>query len=502
MKLTLSITSIQRTALSGAAIKTFDEGGGSIGRGEENDWALPDPQRILSARHALVTFQNGQFHLTDTSTNGTFHNRSEQPIGKGRSCTLHEGDVLTLGGYEIVVSLSAGQQPVPASTEPLFPTSDEVPAFFKELTTPTPARTQIPEHYDLAQEPLFGEQQFTPESGLVPELQPQPAPPPPSEPDNLPSYNEFFQPPQAIPDDWDEDFATKPTPEAPPLVPLTSAPSLQAEPSTLSAPETLPAQETTPAREVPRPGGGTRRTLPPHLEDTSPRLNEHLEQVTPAPVATPVPISAPPPPAPTLPAAAITTDLLRAFLEGAGVSTLELKTEEAPQMMHQLGAVMREMLSGMIQALNERAKLKSDFRMAMTMIRPTENNPLKFCASPEEAIAVILKGRGPGYMAPVDAVQESFADITAHQLAMMAGMQAAVNGLLQRFDPKTLEQSFQSSLIDTLLPGMKKAKCWELFNATYQEISREAEAHFQALLGDEFGHAYETQMDRLKHGKH
>lgn len=502
MKLTLSITSIQRTALSGAAVKTFDESGGSIGRGEENDWPLPDPQRILSARHALVTFQNGQFLLTDTSTNGTFHNHSEQPIGKGRSCPLREGDVLTLGGYEIAVSMSVGQQPVPAAPEPLFQTSDEVPDFFKQLTTPTPARTQIPEHYDLAQEPLFGEQQFTPESGLMPELQP-PLAPPPSEPDNLPSYNEYFQPPQAIPDDWDEDFATKPVPEAPPSAPLTSAPAQQAEASTMNAAENLPAPETAPAREVPRPGGGARRTMPPCLEDTSPRLNEHLEQVAPPPpVTAPAPISAQPPPAPAVPVTAITTDLLRAFLDGAGVTTLELKAEEAPQMMHQLGAVMREMLNGMMQALNERAKLKSDFRMAMTMIRPAENNPLKFCASPEEAIAVILKGRGPGYMAPVDAVQESFADITAHQLAMMAGMQAAVNGLLQRFDPTTLEQSFQSSLIDSLLPGMKKARCWELFNTTYQEISREAEAHFQALLGDEFGHAYETQMDRLKHGKH
>jgi type VI secretion system FHA domain protein len=86
--------------------KVFGERGGTIGRAAQNDWALPDPTRYLSAHHATVYFEQGCFHLVDCSSNGVFVNREEHPLGIERIAKLNHGDQLVLGNYELAVELT------------------------------------------------------------------------------------------------------------------------------------------------------------------------------------------------------------------------------------------------------------------------------------------------------------------------------------------------------------------------------------------------------------
>ena len=50
--------------------KTFKQAGGVIGRGEDCDWIIPDSKRHLSSHHALISYREGRFFLTDVSSNG------------------------------------------------------------------------------------------------------------------------------------------------------------------------------------------------------------------------------------------------------------------------------------------------------------------------------------------------------------------------------------------------------------------------------------------------
>jgi predicted component of type VI protein secretion system len=103
--LALSVISGQGSSMGAGAFKVFDERGGSIGRVESNDWSLPDPERFVSSRHALVRFESGGFSLEDVSTNGTFLNAPDQPVGKSAAVRLKDGDRLFIGDYEILVQL-------------------------------------------------------------------------------------------------------------------------------------------------------------------------------------------------------------------------------------------------------------------------------------------------------------------------------------------------------------------------------------------------------------
>ena len=167
--------------------------------------------------------------------------------------------------------------------------------------------------------------------------------------------------------------------------------------------------------------------------------------------------------------------------------------------MRNLGRMFRLTVQGMMEILMARGVIKRDIGVRdFTMIRPTGNNPLKFSLSVDDAMINLLTKHGPAYLPPLQALQEGFNDIKAHELAMMAGLQAALGHLLERFDPKALETRLvHHSMLDNLLPGSRKAKYWDLFNALYADIAREAKDDFEELFGKEFARAYQQQVRKL-----
>ncbi|HTQ36204.1 MAG TPA: type VI secretion system-associated FHA domain protein TagH [Steroidobacteraceae bacterium] len=119
MSLRLEIISAQREELGSRARLVVGEGGCSIGRALDNDWALPDALRFLSGRHACIHFRGGEYFLEDTSSNGTYVNESVAPLGRrGTRALLHSGDVLRMGDYRILVHID---EEAPAAATPAGP---------------------------------------------------------------------------------------------------------------------------------------------------------------------------------------------------------------------------------------------------------------------------------------------------------------------------------------------------------------------------------------------
>jgi type VI secretion system protein len=188
--------------------------------------------------------------------------------------------------------------------------------------------------------------------------------------------------------------------------------------------------------------------------------------------------------------------MLAALLRGAGVPDLRLSGDPVAS-MEAAGAVFRAMVEGLREVLMSRAAIKGELRVEQTMLRSRDNNALKFSVTVEEAVAALLLPSRPGYKAPLAAVQEAARDIQSHEMAVMAGVQTALIGLLKRFDPATLEARLSPGRLDSFLPGARKARIWELFCDTYKDIAREAEDDFQSVFGREFAKAYDAQMKKL-----
>lgn len=461
MPLRLTITSYHKLTPGQRADFELDRGELKIGRSPGNDWVLPDPERLVSGQHCVIQLRDGTYYLTDTSTNGVHLVNSGVRMHRGNSEPLHDGELLRLGEYDILVQISGA--PGIATAEPAQ--SDPFTGFEALISGELP--TAAPAAPGSAQIQAGGSPLDT-KPDLFDFLS-APAVPPPTLADHVPAERHDFRPPQAqrplepplptggapaIPADWD--------PLAEPGI--GPAPAAPAEPV---APQPQPAAQPFPGATAPTAAGA------------------------PAPIPTPTAATR----------SGQGGEALEAFLRGAGLAQLRIDRGEAQAQMEAIGRSYRHMVEGLIEVLRARASLKGEFRMAQTMIRPVENNPLKFAPNVEEALLLLLRSGNQAFMPADQAIAESFADLKAHQLAVMAGVQAAIKHLLKRFEPAELEARLTKPAgIGALLPGGRQAQYWELFTELYASISREAEDDFEDLFGREFGRAYEEQSSKLRKG--
>ena len=441
MSLCLTITSYHKITPGQCPEKSMDQGVMAIGRSSDNDWVLPDPERLVSSQHCVIQYKDGRYYLTDNSTNGVELVKAGIRMRRGNSEPLQDGELIRIGDYEIQARIDFNVQAIDSQ-----PFAGDSPNSFEALmgavaSQPAPTPMIAPQFQGAsAMETL---------PDLFDFLSPT-AVPPPTVADHVPSEQHDFRPPAPV---------AVPAPEKP-LVQRSVIP----EDWDLFSDAPAPVVNAAPA---PAP------ILPP------PPVVE--------PVALPVANAEPPP------------DLLQAFLRGAGLDQLRLDKADACAQMESIGRSYRLMVEGLIDVLRARASLKGEFRMQQTMIRPAENNPLKFAPNADEALLLLLRHGNQAFMAPDLAVRDSFDDLRAHQLAVMAGVEAAIKHLLTRFEPAQLEERMgKPGGLSSLFNGSRQAQYWQQFTELYSNISREAQDDFQDLFGREFSRAYEEHSARQR----
>ena len=101
MELVFEFSGGESPPLKQTACKTFKRAGGLIGRADNCDWIILDNDSHVSSQHALITFNDGDFYLTDLSTNGTHVLPSGQRLHRGEPHLIEHGNQYRLGKFEI-----------------------------------------------------------------------------------------------------------------------------------------------------------------------------------------------------------------------------------------------------------------------------------------------------------------------------------------------------------------------------------------------------------------
>lgn len=511
----------------------------TIGRGPDNDVVLPDPERLISKHHCAIEDHDGDVTVIDFSTNGTYLNYGKTPLGRVPT-PLNDGDVLSLGAYELVVVI----MPASGTRDPLSnlpaPAEDERVSHGDAETTPEslldllndPAAKRADFLDDLMGESMpRGPSQVIREdpidSLMMPEIGEAEDPilgkiPDPLEDeggptigdDASPLHDGFTAPRKAapvIPDDWDDDFMQPAAPPAPPPAATPEPPPPAAVPPETRAPEPVSEAKPAPAAKQTEPEPAAPEAKPgsehdersPFAEPVAP--NKVTSSVVPPhpamPRSTPpAPEAKPARPAPPRPQPGQTdnVDAARAFFRGAGAEDINIPEEELAEAMERIGEIVFTLISGLREILMTRSSIKSEFRINQTMIAAGGNNPLKFSLSPEHAVEFALKPQTKGYLDGKTAVAQALNDIKAHEVAMVTGMQAAIKDVLVRLDPKSLEERIGSGNgLSDLLKG-RKSRYWETYAKLYAEISEQAEHEFHEFFSKEFAKAYQKQLEKLK----
>ena len=212
----------------------------------------------------------------------------------------------------------------------------------------------------------------------------------------------------------------------------------------------------------------------------------------------------PPPPARAAqPAsAAATTSAAAAFLEGAGLAHLQISEADADKFLRESGTIVRACVEGLIGLLLARSELKKEMRAEdRTMVASRDNNPLKLMTDPREALSYLFDSRerlSGAFLPPVQAVGDACDDLRVHEIALMAGMRAAFQGALKRFDPQLIEREADKQKGSFSLN--KKVKLWDAFVAHHEKLTRDAEDDLLKVFGKEFLGTYMAQVRRLRSG--
>ncbi len=477
----------------------FDAQGGTIGRAPNNHLVLPDPEKFVSRLHATVVFEAGQFFIQDSSTGGTYLNGGDIPLHQARA-QLYDGEKLRIGDYELLVTITdagpgalAGAQPAVRQldlagssvfNEPLAPAKPVEPEDFFSSFIEQPESSPAHESFtppQVAETPASPEVDDLDFSDLLSKL------------DALPgaggSGAALASDLPPLPDDF---FAEEPEPQAE-IAPVEEQPAAGLA---FSHETTVEAPSAEPVAFVAADPFAIAEAVPVEQKPTEPELAEvAAELFVPAAVqAMPTPnvqLADAPVPKPQRPtgmeSSASDDRLVREFLAGAGIADPNLiAPEQWPALMRTSGALLRSMVEGLMLVLRARAELKSQFRVSVTTMRSVDNNPLKFTPNVDDAMHLILAPTHPGFLPPQRAVSEGFSDIMNHQIAMTAGIQAALADVLRSFDPQLIEKTQGEGVL-----FQKKAKCWDYYVEKYPQLKSVAQEEF---FGDAFAEAYEKQM--------
>ena len=523
MELRLEVTRYQGLSPAQPAVLRLSGGACTLGRNTDNDLPLEDPEPMVSGRPARLHARPPPTSLSDLSTNGTFLNWSPERLPPNQPVALHDGDMLSIGPYEIAVCIDVDE---PWAATDLFAHDEAaLPGMQSPGAGPNIMDLLGGGGHPAGNDRGPAEDPFA-DAHLMDPFLTGPAAvvesPRAAEPRQTPVEHVFFRPPetQAIPEDYDLLNDALPTPE--------SAPAWEPIPK----PEPMPTTDVGPqlpllAKSAPLPGSDLDLSLDPDLDERAvppiistpdlPGSRAEPRTEPPAPgaetveplVLKPAPgrrspaslapqfvpaMQAPPPRSGPPPAVG---EPLAAFF--AGLDTGDPGQVKDPDaLLHDAGALLRVLTAGLTDTMMTRASFKSELRLGVTTIRRTENNPFKFSVSPEEALERLLLRPNPGYLAPRDAAREAFEDIQAHEMAMIAGLRAALRALLARFEPSALEARLQAaSGLDKLLPMARKSRYWDQFTLTYGQVAADATEDFMQLFGEAFARAYEDQVLRL-----
>jgi type VI secretion system protein len=477
MALKLRVISDQYKALGKRSSRLFGVTGGRIGRAQDNDWVLPDPERYVSSHHCKVEFRAGKWMLEDTSTNGVFVNGSDTPASVEGAYSLQDGDRLRVGDYDIIVSIddrndfspdASGQIPAPPRVrnkgQPKFDEDLGEELDLTDLLSESSIRS-IPDPFPAAPKRSVMSGTLDLAQALAADPEPVKAPPPP------------------------------PSAAAPAAKPLRSGFSSLLDNSRDDG------EQRTVARG--------RKGNDDWQMQTRPYDRKTLQALT-SPAALAKPPEKPEPERPKRVEPTITSIStsnesnggVEAFCRGAGIDPASLPADAQNVLLTLAGQMLREVVLGMMEALKARADLKTRLRLSQTTIQPGENNPFKFSPSVDDAVLKLLDPHSSRYLGPIDAIREAFSDLRTHHASLLAAIQAASDELMNRIEPGELQERFDRGLKrGALLGAANKLKYWDLYAEFYQVLNQRSEQGLPTLFAEELARTYAEKVTQQQKKK-
>jgi type VI secretion system protein len=496
MALRLRVVSEHSTRLGPHATKVFGVHGGTIGRSSDNEWILPDPERYLSGKHARVDFRGGNYVLVDTSSNGTYVNGAQVPLGKYHDYQLQDGDYIRLGEYEFLVSIDESNDFPPDESaivayDGRSPSSAAKKSTANDLGADLDLSALLETTDQPLPDPVVRPGVVTPgvaTPGVITRGIPKPRIASPGTATSGVETPGVVAPGVVTPHDA---YGQSLSPQAPadedstPWHMLTRPLKVEAlggaGSGAASRVETAKATDFGAAGQG-AAGQGAAGSGPPSMG--------------PASLSNSVP--------PSIFGRSFNGTLfdgdvdagLSAFCRGAGIDLRSISSDARSTALQLAGQLLRESILGLMDLNHGSHEFRNRFRISAPPVDAPES-PLNFSKGIDEALVRLLNNLSTR-AGSVEAIRSNFRELKAQHTATMTAMHAAFEEFLQRVDPKELEERFERAGKKRGVFGTpNKSKYWELYAEMYAGVAQRPDAGFPHLYTETFAKAFEAKLRTL-----
>jgi type VI secretion system FHA domain protein len=513
----LQLLSTPQGPLEDEPARSFDDEQIVIGRAPNCQVVLPDSLRIISRQHARLTLQRDAVLLTCLSASAPVR-VNEMGVPHGSVLSLHSGDVIHIGGFDLRLTMPntvapppppppppppQPQPPQPIAAIPVTPATAgpaglpaaAAPVSAAAAVSPSarPGRARLDEWFDLgsvdavdaadaammkapSQPAALGNVDLDLRSGV------NAAATRGGEQRVIASLQQVLAPPAPGPEAL---AAPAPVvsvePEVDLRIPTVHPPAERLDPNGTARAEAAPQ---VPARAHAAPDDEARAALDDEAraaaeDETLAALDDEARAA-----------------------------LVQAFLEGAGLAPragitgahLVAPMRLTPAWMRHVGELLRACVEGSLALLHSRSTVKREMRAEVTVIARRQNNPLKFAPDALAALAhLVVAKRSPGFLEPVAALKDAHEDLLVHHLAVVAGMRAAMFELIARLGPDdVLHEEGPPKGLALTLPTLHEAALWRRYRQRHAEMTARLDDDFETVFGREFTKAYEAQARRVR----
>ena len=441
MALRLRVVSEHSTRLGSLATKVFGVHGGTIGRATDNEWSLPDPERYLSGKHIRIDFRAGAYVLVDTSSNGTYLNGAQVPLGKYHDYELKDGDYVRLGEYELLVSIDKTNDFPPDQSAIIAYDGQAGSSAVKKATA-----NDLGADLDLSQL-LEPSGLSIADSGVKPRD---------AYGQSLPATDS----PDASGTPWH--MMTRPLKVA--ARPSGASPGAQA--GTSVAPGAVPASAPAARSDISASSAGNPLANPSLSRSQSLALYEGDFDIG-----------------------------LSAFCRGAGIDPRSVSAEARNSALQLAGQLLREAVMGLMELNQGRNEFRNKFRIT-TPVSDAPESPLNFSRGVDEALVRLLTTMSTR-SGSAEAIRDNFRELKAQNAASLVATRAAFEDFLGRVNPKDLEERFDKAGKRGVFGGQSKAKYWDLYGELFAGISQRPADGFPHLFTEAFAKAFEARLRTL-----
>jgi len=417
----------------------FSDEGGTIGRLEDNDWVLTDPNSYISGVHARIVCKHGSYFIKDESTNGTFLKNPYKKLPKGHPVKINASDVFIIGDHElqarysnndytqddIISSLESA--PVDELVDNIIPNDDFL--FDNKESSFAPVEEQAPSDMD-----------------VMSILESSPTPPS-SATKNNPFIDINIEEESEVTTEVNiDDFMRSSTPE--------------------------PIEDAV-------------------IETKEELFEEHIVMDTYVPPVAPK--ASPQTPPKNVEGLAASVAVLESKL-GLKISALEQEQRDA--LMAEIGDIVLNTLDALKNSTEVKEKIQQDLHLSTTHLDVDNTNPVKLGSAASKLLQNSDSSGMLGMMNVSSAITKSFSEIDSHNIALHSASKNIMKIAMSKLSPKNLEYRFETSgALRGVLP--KQQLLWKAYAEMFDNLNERPQEGVE-MIRDEFKKEYENIAYSLK----